>query len=441
MAHESFEDSETAALMNELFVNIKVDREERPDLDNIYMQAVQMMTGSGGWPLTVFLKPDTTPFYGGTYFPPVDRYGMPSFRHILHSISEAYHTRRHDIDGNAAKLLGALQRVGELPDEGGSLDQETLDAAFSSVARTFDNRLGGFGRAPKFPAGMVMDFLLRHHARTRRADALFMVEFTLEKMARGGIYDQIGGGFARYSVDDRWLVPHFEKMLYDNAILVRNYVDAYRITGKAFHRRVAEETLDFVVREMTAPVGAFYSAYDADSEGHEGKFYVWTPEEVQAVLGDEEGRLFCAFYDITAGGNFEGKNIPNVPRDLDEVSDAEGVEPERLHSILERGRRELYAVRAKRVWPGLDDKALAALEWLDASRLRRGRGRARPRGLRRGGAPKRELPPHDHAPRRTTAPNVQGRRSEAQRIPRGLRLRHRGPGLAVRGDVRAPMAR
>jgi uncharacterized protein YyaL (SSP411 family) len=346
--------------MNDLFVNVKVDREERPDVDNIYMQSVQMLTGSGGWPLTVFLRPDGVPFFGGTYFPPVDRYGMPSFRTVLTAISEAYRTRRDDIDRNAAQMLDALRRTVELPDEGGDLDQETLDAAFANVARTFDAKLGGFGRAPKFPAGMVMDFLLRHHARTARPDALFMVEFTLEKMARGGIYDQIGGGFARYSVDDQWLVPHFEKMLYDNAILARNYADAYRITGKEFYRRVAEQTLDWALEEMTAPEGAFYSALDADSEGEEGKFYVWTPDEVKAVLGEEDGRLFCSYFDITSSGNFEGHSIPNVPRDLATVARVEGVAPERLFEACERGRRELYEVRSHRVWPGLDDKALAA---------------------------------------------------------------------------------
>ncbi len=360
MAHESFEDETTAAVMNELFVNVKVDREERPDIDNIYMQSVQMMTGSGGWPLTVFLRPDGVPFYGGTYFPPVERYGMPSFRTVLGAISEAYRTRRDDVDRNSASMLDALRTSVELPNEGGGLDEETLDEAFANVARTFDSKEGGFGRAPKFPAGMVMDFLLRHHARTHRPDALFMVEFTLEKMANGGIYDHLGGGFARYSVDDHWLVPHFEKMLYDNAILARVYTDAYRITGKEFYRRVAEETLDWVLREMTAPVGAFYSALDADSEGHEGKFYVWTPAEVTAVLGEEDGRLFASYYDVTTGGNFEGKNILNVPRDLATVARVEGVTPERLQEAVDRGRRELYDVRAKRVWPGLDDKSLAA---------------------------------------------------------------------------------
>ena len=360
MAHESFEDETTAALMNEHFVNVKVDREERPDVDNIYMSAVQMMTGSGGWPLTVFLKPDGTPFYGGTYFPPVDRYGMPSFRRVLASIADAYRTRRETIDENAAQLVTALRRANDFGSEGGSLAPDVLDEAFKNIARTFDPKQGGFGHAPKFPAGMVQDFLLRHHARTGRPDALYMVEFTLEKMARGGMYDQIGGGFARYSVDDQWLVPHFEKMLYDNAILARNYTDAYRITGKEFYRRVAEETLDFVAREMTAEVGAFYSAFDADSEGHEGKFYVWTPAEVKAVLGEEDGRLFCSYYDVTEAGNFEGKSILNVPREAETVARIEGVTVERLHEAIERGRAALYDVRAARVWPGLDDKSLAA---------------------------------------------------------------------------------
>ncbi len=360
MERESFEDESTAALMNEHFVCIKVDREERPDLDSIYMQAVQMLTGSGGWPLTVFLRPDGVPFFGGTYFPPEDRYGMSGFKTVLRALADAYETRREDIDRSAGQLLTYLRKSTEVPGRAGELSTEIFDEAFKSIAKTFDAKLGGFGRAPKFPAGMVMDFLLRHHARTGRPDALYMVEFSLEKMAAGGIYDQIAGGFARYSVDDKWLVPHFEKMLYDNAILARVYTDTWRITGKPLYRRVAEETLDWVLREMRSEEGAFYSALDADSEGEEGKFYVWTPDEVTTILGDNDGRLFNSYYDITKAGNFEGHNIPNVPRDLETVARIEGVTPDALRDVIARGRVALYEARIKRVWPGLDDKSLAA---------------------------------------------------------------------------------
>jgi uncharacterized protein YyaL (SSP411 family) len=360
LREESFEDEETAALLNELFVSIKVDREERPDLDGIYMQTVQMMTGSGGWPLTVFLRPDGAPFFGGTYFPPEDRYGMNSFRRVLKAVADTYNQRRSDVDTNSAALMEALHRHTGFAAGDDEPEPEIFLEAFRNVARGFDGVEGGFGSAPKFPAGMVMDFLLRLHARTDRPDALHMVELSLEKMARGGIYDQIGGGFHRYSVDAHWLVPHFEKMLYDNAILARLYVDAHKITGKPFYRRVAEETFDYVLREMTAPEGAFYSTLDADSEGEEGKFYVWTPAEVEQVLGAEDARLFNSYFDVTARGNFEGKNILNVPRDLEAVAKIEGVSVERLQGVIERGRRELYAVRAKRVWPGLDNKTLTA---------------------------------------------------------------------------------
>ncbi|MBK6426885.1 MAG: thioredoxin domain-containing protein [Blastocatellia bacterium] len=360
MERESFENETTAELMNKLFVNIKVDREERPDIDSIYMQSVQMMTGHGGWPLTVFLRPDGAPFFGGTYFPPEDRHGMTGFPTLLERISEIYRTRRDDIDTQATAMVESLRASTRMPPREGDLTFGVLDEAFRATTRTFDPKDGGFGRAPKFPAAMLMDFLLRYHARTERPDALHMVEHSLEKMAFGGIYDQIGGGFARYATDDRWLVPHFEKMLYDNAQLARVYTDAFRLTGKPLYRRIVEETLDYVVREMTAEVGAFYSAQDADSEGVEGKFYVWTVDEVTAVLGDEDGRLFCSYFDVTKGGNWEHTNILNVPRDIDSVARIEGVTVERLQQAIDRGRPELYAVRSKRVWPGLDDKTLTA---------------------------------------------------------------------------------
>jgi uncharacterized protein len=361
MERESFEDEETAAVMNELFVNVKVDREERPDVDGIYMQTVQMMTGGGGWPMTVFLRPDGVPFYGGTYFPPDDRHGMPGFKRVLRAVSDTYRNARGDVDKNAATLMHALEQHDAFHPSDGEPDADQLFAeAFRNVARTFDNAWGGFGRAPKFPAPMIMDFLLRHHARTGRPDALHMVEFTLEKMARGGIYDQIGGGFARYSTDDTWLVPHFEKMLYDNGLLARIYLDAWKVTGAPLYRRVVEETLDWCLKEMTSPDGAFYSTLDADSEGEEGKFYVWSPGEVVAVLGEEDGRLFNSYFDVTARGNFEGHSILWVPRDAETVAKVEGVTVGRLAEAVERARPLLYDVRARRVWPGRDDKALTA---------------------------------------------------------------------------------
>ncbi len=387
MEHESFENEEIAQLMNENFVCIKVDREERPDLDALYMDAVQAMTGSGGWPMTVFLTPEGLPFYGGTYFPPYDRYGMPGFPTLLQRISEYYRTRREKVEETAAQFRDFYRRRVQLAQalpvhlelEGSQLDSGKLEDAVRKLAASFDAVSGGFGRAPKFPHPMALDFLLQQHLRKARsnteaaapppkatnASALRntergMVEFTLEKMAHGGIYDQIGGGFHRYSVDDRWLVPHFEKMLYDNALLSRTYLHAYLVTGNTLYRRICEETLDYVAREMTSPEGGFYSTQDADSEGEEGKFYLWTPAEINAVLGEEDGSLFCAYYGVTEQGNFEHKNILHVDHPLDEIAQQQGISPQRLEQALARGRRELYEVRARRVWPGRDEKILTA---------------------------------------------------------------------------------
>jgi len=360
MEHESFEDEETAAVMNELFVNIKVDREERPDVDSIYMQAVQMMTGSGGWPLTVFLKPNLVPFYGGTYFPPEPRHGLPSFKQVLVAVAETFASRPDAVDENSGRLLEALRQQVDYGRGEGEPSAEVFASAFERVRRQFDSTNGGFGHAPKFPPSMLCDFLLRHAVRTGDEDALHVVEFTLEKMAAGGIYDHLGGGFHRYSVDEHWLVPHFEKMLYDNALLARLYLNAYKATGKAGYRRVVEETLDYVLREMTSPEGAFYSTQDADSEGVEGKFFVWTPEEIEAVLGADDAKLFSAYYGVTKGGNFEGHTILNVERTAEEVAHSLGVAVERLNEALERGRKLLYDVRATRIWPGRDEKTLAA---------------------------------------------------------------------------------
>ncbi|HEX8137711.1 MAG TPA: thioredoxin domain-containing protein [Pyrinomonadaceae bacterium] len=360
MEKESFENEEIARLMNENFVNIKVDREERPDLDQIYMNAVQMMTGHGGWPMTVFLTPEGVPFYGGTYFPPEDRYNMPGFPRVLLGVADAYRSKPDEVTQTAVAMLGELRRMGVARESSEGLSVDLLDAAYRPLVRSYDPKYGGFGRAPKFPPAMTLEFLLRTHARTNDAKALEMVEHTCRKMAEGGMYDQLGGGFHRYSTDERWLVPHFEKMLYDNALLSRQYLHLYQQTGEGFYRRVVEETLDYVVREMTDPSGGFYSTQDADSEGHEGKFFVWTVEEILEVLGPEDGALFCAYYDVTPQGNFEGQNILNVRRPVEDVAREAGVSTERLREALERGRRELFAVRERRVKPARDEKILTA---------------------------------------------------------------------------------
>lgn len=362
MAHESFEDPATAALMNELFVNIKVDREERPDVDSIYMQAVQTMNnGHGGWPLTVFLTPDGKPFYGGTYFPPEPRHGLPAFRQILRGVADAYHTRRDEVERVGGDLQRALNRdLLPFRREDEVLNAALLDAAFTALQHSFDWHNGGFGGAPKFPQPMNLEFLLRVHARTGAESALEMVRLTLTRMARGGIYDQIGGGFARYSVDAGWLVPHFEKMLYDNAQLSRLYLHAWQVTGDPFFRRIVEEIYDYILREMTSPEGLFYSATDADSEGQEGRFFLWDRAEIEALLGDD-ARIAIAYWGVTEHGNFEGRNILHVPEDDAAIAAKLGLSIETLRKKIAAIRSVLYAARARRVPPALDDKILT--EW------------------------------------------------------------------------------
>jgi uncharacterized protein YyaL (SSP411 family) len=359
MEHESFENEHTAQTMNELFVNIKVDREERPDLDSIYMDAVVAMTGQGGWPMSVFLTPEGIPIYGGTYFPPAPRYGMPSFEQVLQSVAHAYHHRKEDVAQNGTTLLAQMQTAISLQSDK-PLDPTVPEMAVSSLARTFDRANGGFGNAPKFPQPMTYDFLLRAHYRTQRTEALEMVELTLLKMAHGGMYDQLGGGFHRYSVDSVWLVPHFEKMLYDNALLARLYLHTYQLTGKPFYRRIVEETLDYVAREMTHPAGGFYSTQDADSEGEEGKFFLWTSDEIKAILGDADSELFCAAYDVKPGGNFEGKSILNIPNPLDQVAEEFNLNLGQFNNILTQSRAKLFETREKRVKPGRDEKIITA---------------------------------------------------------------------------------
>jgi uncharacterized protein YyaL (SSP411 family) len=360
MAHESFENEEIAKLMNENFVNIKVDREERPDLDQIYMNAVQMMTHHGGWPMTVFLTPDAIPFYGGTYYPPQDRYNIPGFPRVLMGVAEAYRDRRDDIRETGTSLVNELRRLSEIGGSDHPIEIESLDAAYAGIIRNYDFTNGGFGSAPKFPPAMALEFLLRTHIRTGNGQALEMVSHTSKKMAEGGIYDQIGGGFHRYSTDSKWLVPHFEKMLYDNALLSRLYLHYFQATEEQSARQTAEGILDYVLREMTHPAGGFYSTQDADSEGHEGKFFVWDIGEIRAALGESDAGLFCSYYDITESGNFEGKNIPNVTRSLEEVASDHNVSPSELEASLNKSRRKLFELRETRVKPDRDEKILTA---------------------------------------------------------------------------------
>ena len=361
MEHESFEDPETAAVMNEHFVPVKVDREERPDVDSIYMGAVQAMTGQGGWPLNVFVDPDGVPFYGGTYFPPEPRHGMPSFRQVLEGVAEAWRTRRDEIRTSAARTVEGLSAMTRIRVPEGELSAEIVVEAERGLAGQFDPNFGGFGGAPKFPPASALEFLMGRIAEPAgeedlAAKATEIVTTTLDRMARGGIYDQVGGGFARYSVDAHWLVPHFEKMLYDNALLARTYLHAWQLTGAGQFRRVCEETLDWALREMRGPEGGFYSALDADSEGEEGRFYVWTEAELREILGDDAPALLH-HWGVDRGPNFEGRSILHVA--------GEEIDP----AALERARRLLYEVRSGRVWPGLDDKRLAAWNALMVSAL------------------------------------------------------------------------
>ena len=372
MERESFEDEAIARLMNEHFVNIKVDREERPDLDEIYMGAVQAMTGSGGWPMTVFLTPDLRPFYGGTYFPPEDRHGHPGFPRVLEAVTRYYREQPDQVEDNAGKLMAALRQNAALLQPQERIDSGLMENAFGDLQRSFDARYGGFGDAPKFPGSMSLALLLRYYRRTGRAEALEMVEHSLKRMACGGMYDQLGGGFHRYSVDARWLVPHFEKMLYDNALLTWVYLDAFQVTGDDFYRRIVAETLAYVQREMTDPEGGFYATQDADSEGEEGRYFVWQPAEVEALLGAEEARLFMRYYDVTPEGNFEdGKSILHVDAELADVARLLQVDEEVLRQAVEQGKQRLFEARAQRVAPGRDEKILVAWNGLMISAMAR----------------------------------------------------------------------
>jgi uncharacterized protein YyaL (SSP411 family) len=365
MAHESFEDPETAAVMNRLFVNVKVDREQRPDVDAIYMQAVQAMTGHGGWPMTVFLDHDGRPFYGGTYFPNVDRQGMPGFVRVMEAIHEAWSERRDEIDEQAEQLRAAIDRTtrigvgtvdgGDGDGAGGAgLSPAIVERAVARATSQFDRRFGGFGRAPKFPQAMTHDFLLRAHARNPSDEVLEVVTVSLDAMAAGGMYDQVGGGFHRYSVDDFWLVPHFEKMLYDQALLTGAYLRGHLTTGEPRYRRVVEDTIEYVLRDLRHPEGGFFSAEDADSEGVEGKFYLWSRDEVAEIAGDDANEVI-RYFGITDGGNFEDPHTGYRGTILHVVDRTED-RPDGVRRVIPR----LLEVRAQRVRPGLDDKVLLA---------------------------------------------------------------------------------
>ena len=367
MEHESFEDPATAEVMNRHFVSIKVDREERPDLDAIYMQAVLALTGHGGWPMTVFLTPAGEPFYGGTYYPPEPRGGMPSFRNVLEGLAQAYRERRDDVQGQATQLAEALQQRPRPAGEDDGPSPGLLTDALLSLRGQFDERRGGFGGAPKFPPSCALWFLLRAYRELDSAEALRMAEITLDRMAAGGIHDQLAGGFHRYAVDAIWLVPHFEKMLYDNALLARAYLDAYEATGAPRHAEVAASTLDYLVRELRLPHGGYASATDADTDGVEGSTFVWTPRDVRSLLGDDAA-LVEALYDITDEGNFEGATVLSRVLELDEASERSGVPAERLPEL----RARMLEARRLRPQPGLDDKALASWNGMALAALAEG---------------------------------------------------------------------
>ncbi len=377
MAHESFEDQETADLMNELFVNIKVDREERTDLDEIYMKAIQLMTGHGGWPMTVFLTPDSKPFFGGTYFPVNDHHGLPGFKKVLKNVAAAWKTSNAQILDSASELANHLKLMERIKSDKSDdrektgfaavVNTNTINAALEKIQRNFDRDHGGFGGAPKFPHSMSLDLAMRACAKSstfsdsRKEECLDVVQITLDKMAYGGIYDQIGGGFARYSVDRHWLVPHFEKMLYDNALLAKTYIDGYLLTGREYWLRVAEGILNFVSRELTTKQGAFYSSLDADSEGEEGKFYVWRPEQITAALGEEDGAWFNQVFGVTERGNFEHKtSILHLSKSPEELSRQFTTPLDKLWQRIDSASEKLMDERSKRIRPTRDEKVLTS---------------------------------------------------------------------------------
>ncbi len=358
MGHESFENEEIAKILNEHFLSIKVDREERPDIDEIYMTAVQLMTGSGGWPLSVWLTPNLKPFFGGTYFPPDDQLGRIGFKKILLQIAQIWQQRRGEVLKSANQLTNSINQINQVQSVDTQLDQSLWKSAFKSANQRFDESHGGFGGAPKFPMAMELSFLLRYYFHTGGQRALAMAEKSLHEMANGAIFGHLGGGFHRYSTDERWLVPHFEKMLYDNALLTITYLEAYQLTKNVNYKETAIATLDYVLREMTSQEGGFYSSQDADCEGEEGKYYVWQKDEIETILGKEDAKLFGDIYDVSAQGNWEGKNILHLHCSLKGAAKEYGLSLSELKDRLAKARQQLFDARSKRVLPGTDDKIL-----------------------------------------------------------------------------------
>ncbi len=361
MEHESFENEEIAQIMNDHFISIKVDREERPDLDQIYQNAVQLfIRRGGGWPLTMFLTHEKTPFYGGTYFPPNERFGLPGFPRILEMVAETYKEKSDDVAKTAASVQRAIGEMDKTRPASGEIPSDLLTSSVESLERHFDVTHGGFGSAPKFPSTGALSLFLRYASLNGDEKYRSMVAFTLGKMSWGGIYDQLGGGFHRYSTDEKWLVPHFEKMLYDNAQLASLYFTTYQATGQDSYRTLGKEILEYVIREMTDPHGGFYATQDADSEGHEGTFFVWTHEEVKAVIGETQADLFCKTYDVTPAGNFEGKNILQIKRPASSLAKETGQAEAEILNALQEGRKKLFARRESRIKPFRDEKILTS---------------------------------------------------------------------------------
>ena len=369
MERESFEDEKIAALMNDLFVNIKVDREERPDLDEIYMNAVQMLTGRGGWPMTVFLTPEGKPFYGGTYFPPEDRYGVPGFPKILQGVANAYREKPQDVERSVEQILAALQRMSLSTESQQPFSSDIIGQSAEQLAQAYDTDHGGLGKAPKFPNVGVYELFLRHYHHSKKSRFLEMVTHTLTKMAQGGIYDHLGGGFHRYSVDEKWLVPHFEKMLYDNAQLVRIYAQVYSVTGEPLFKQVVDETMNYLMREMLHTEGGFYSTQDADSEGEEGKFFVWSETEITRIVGEESSEIFCRIYDVSEEGNFEENNILHPILTLEQASKFFRRDLREIESLVSVAKGKLFQEREKRPKPFRDEKILTSWNGLMLSGL------------------------------------------------------------------------